>query len=70
MYGSTYSLIDRFSPPLTYPISCVYTVILNIGIARLCTLIAVDPVDGSGKRSTILVTQDWGVYAQKSKTSG
>ena len=54
MYGSAHSLIERFPTPLTYPISRVYTVILNIGIARVWTLIAVDPVDGSGKRSTVL----------------
>ena len=35
--------------PLTYPLSRVDTVILYIGVARVWTLIAVDPVDASGK---------------------
>ena len=35
--------------PLTYPLPRVHTVILNVGVARVWTLIAVDPVDASGK---------------------
>ena len=35
--------------PLTYPLPSVETVILNVGVARVWTLIAVDPVDASGK---------------------
>ena len=51
-------------PALTYPLPRVHTVILNIGVARVCTLIA---VDGSGKWFTVLVLPDWGVYEQKLK---
>ena len=48
--------MERFR--LTYPLPRVHTVILHVGKARLWTLIAVDPVDRSGKRSTVLVTSD------------
>ena len=44
-----FSVSDGTFPPLTYPLSRVDTVILNIGVARVWTLIAVDPVDASGK---------------------
>ena len=36
-------------PALTYPLPCVHTVILNISVAGVWTLIAVVPVDGSGE---------------------
>ena len=35
--------------PLTYPLPRVHTVILDVGKARVWTLVAVDPVDASGK---------------------
>ena len=41
--------ISHFFGNPTYPLPCVDTVILNVGVTRVWTLIAVDPVDGSGK---------------------
>ena len=41
--------------PLTYPLSGVHAVILNIGVARVWSLIAGVQVDGTRKRSTVLV---------------